>query len=217
MVELCFNDKYLKEVHLMKYTAAAYMLAIAIISFLGYCVENIWLAVTQQYINNRNMYFPFLLGYGLAVVGIYLIAGTPKQWLKRKSSNKFTIYLAYFLLMIILVSIGEILLGKTVEYFCDFTYWNYEKLPFHLTKYTSLPTSMGFAGIIEFFMEYLMEPILDKVEHLPKTTLQILAIGFMLLLVGDFIVSFRAMYRHKRPNYLWKYDFGQHRLIHYHT
>ena len=71
----------------MKYTAAAYMLTIAIISFLGYCVENIWLAVTQQYINNRNMYFPFLLGYGLAVVGIYLIVGTPKKWLKRKSSN----------------------------------------------------------------------------------------------------------------------------------
>lgn len=57
----------------MKYTAAAYLLTVTIISFLGYCVENIWLAVTQQYINNRNMYLPFLLGYGLTVVGIYLI------------------------------------------------------------------------------------------------------------------------------------------------
>lgn len=201
----------------MKYTAAAYMLTITIISFLGYCVENIWLAVTQQYINNRNMYFPFLLGYGLAVVGIYLIVGTPKKWLKRKSSNGFMVYLAYFLLMVILVSIGEILLGKTVEYFCDFTYWNYEKVPFHLTKFTSLPTSLGFAAIIEFFMEYLMEPILDKVQHLPKPTLQILAVGFMILLVGDFLVSFRAMYRHKSPNHLWKYDLTQRRLIHYHT
>ena len=66
-------------------------------------------------------------------------------------------------------------------------------------------------------MEYLMEPILDKVQHLPKPTLQILAVGFMILLVGDFLVSFRAMYRHKSPNYLWKYDLTQRHLIHYHT
>lgn len=200
---------------IMNYTAAAYLLTISIISFLGYCVENIWLAVTQQYINNRNMYFPFLLGYGLTVVGIYLIVGTPRKWLRRKPAKKFAIYLAYFFLMVVIVSIGEILLGKTVEYFCEFTYWNYEKLPFHLTKYTSLPTSMGFAGIIEFFMEYLMEPILNKVQQLPETTLQLLAVGFIILLVGDFLISFRNMYYYKRPNHLWKYDLSQHQLIQY--
>jgi len=75
----------------MKYTTAAYLLTVTIISFLGYCVENIWLAVTQQYINNRNMYLPFLLGYGLTVVGIYLIFGTPKKWLRRKPANKYAI------------------------------------------------------------------------------------------------------------------------------
>ena len=199
----------------MKYTTIAYLLTVTIISFLGYCVENIWLAVTQQYINNRNMYLPFLLGYGLAVVGIYFTFGTPKIWLKRKPTNKYTAYLGYFILMIILVSIGEILLGKTVEYFCEITYWNYEKLPFHLTKYTSLPTSIGFAGIIEFFMEYLMEPILNKVQQLPKTTLQILAVGFFILLMGDFLISFRSMYLNKKPNYLWKYDITQNHFIYY--
>ena len=106
-------------------------------------------------------------------------------------------------------------IGKTVEYFCEITYWNYEKLPFHLTKYTSLPTSIGFAGIIEFFMEYLMEPILNKVQQLPKTTLQILAVGFFILLMGDFLISFRSMYLNKKPNYLWKYDITQNHFIYY--
>lgn len=142
----------------MKYTASAYLLTITIISFLGYCVENIWLALTQQYIDNRNMFFPFLLGYGLTVVGIYLIFGTPKKWLKKRTASKALVYLAYFALMIVIVSIGEIILGKAVEYFCGFAYWNYEKVPFHFTKYTSVPTSMGFAGIIEFLWNFSWSP-----------------------------------------------------------
>ena len=200
----------------MKYTAAAYLLTITIISFLGYCVENIWLALTQQYIDNRNMFFPFLLGYGLTVVGIYLIFGTPKKWLNKRAASKLLVYLTYFVLMIVLVSIGEIILGKAVEYFCGFAYWNYEKVPFHFTKYTSVPTSMGFAGIIEFFMEFLMEPILYHVQRIPKTALQILAIGFIILLVCDYLISFRIMYCNKKPNRLWKYQLVQKQFIRYH-
>ncbi len=199
----------------MKYTASAYLLTITIISFLGYCVESIWLALTQQYIDNRNMFFPFLLGYGLTVVGIYLIFGTPKKWLKKRTASKALVYLAYFALMIVIVSIGEIILGKAVEYFCGFAYWNYEKVPFHFTKYTSVPTSMGFAGIIEFFMEFLMEPILYHVQQLPKTTLQILAIGFIILLVSDYLISFQIMYYNKKPNRLWKYQLVQKQFIRY--
>lgn len=202
---------------IMKYSVSTYLLTVTIISFLGYCVENIWIALTQRYINNRNMYLPFLLGYGLTVVGIYLIFGTPGKWLKRRPANKCLIYLAYFLLMMVLVSIGEIILGTAVEYFCGFTYWNYENLPFHFTKYTSLFTSMGFAGIIEFFMEYLMEPILMKVQQIPKMTLQILAVSLIVLLVGDYLLSFRNMYIHKKPNLLWKYEFTQKQFIWFHN
>ena len=36
---------------------------IAFISFLGFCVENLWLAITKGYMDNRNMLFPFLFGY----------------------------------------------------------------------------------------------------------------------------------------------------------
>jgi len=70
---------------------------------------------------------------------------------------------------------------------------------------------------IEFFMEYLMEPILNKVQQLPKTTLHILAVGFFILLVGDFVVSFRSMYLNKKPNYIWKYEIAQNHFIRYHN
>lgn len=200
----------------MKYSAAAYLLTVTIISFLGYCVENIWLAVTQRYIDNRNMYLPFLLGYGLTVVGIYLICGTPRKWLKKRPSNKFLIYFAYFLLMTIIVSIGEIMLGTAVEHFCGFTYWNYAKIPLHFTKYTSVPTSFGFAGIIVFFMEFFMEHILYRVQQIPQTPLRIVAIGFIILLVSDYLISFRSMYYNKRANHLWRYNISQKQFIRYH-
>ncbi len=71
--------------------------------------------------------------------------------------------------MIILVSIGEILPWQNSRIFCEITYWNYEKLPFHLTKYTSLPYKHWICSIIEFFMEYLMEPHFKQSTTTAKT------------------------------------------------
>lgn len=198
----------------MKYSLATYLLTVTIISFLGFCVENLWLAVTQKYIDNRSMNLPFLLGYGLAVVGIYLIFKTPKKWFSKKPAHKFILYFSYFIVMVVLVSIGEIILGKTVERICGFAYWNYECLPLHITKYTSIPTSIGFAGIIMFSMEFIMEPLLSCVQRLPSMALNILSVAFAVLLTCDFLVSFRNMYRNRGQNKRWRYEFSSRRRNH---
>ena len=39
----------------MKYTYYQLGIMAAVVSFLGFVVENIWLAMTKGYINNRNM------------------------------------------------------------------------------------------------------------------------------------------------------------------
>ena len=46
------------------------MIMIAIISFLGFLLENAWLAIRKGFIDNRNMFAPFLVGYGLAVADL---------------------------------------------------------------------------------------------------------------------------------------------------
>jgi len=176
----------------LKYSLTTYLLTVTIISFLGLCVKNLWLAVTQKYIDNRSMNLPFLLGYGLAVVGIYLIFLTPKKWFSKKPAHKFIIYFSYFIVMMFLVSIGKIIVGKTVERICGFAYWNYECLPLHITKYTSIPTSIGFTGIIMFFMEFIMEPLLSGVQMLPNITLNISAATFAVLLTCDFLSAFET-------------------------
>ena len=45
---------------------------IILISFVGFLVENIWNFLTSGQIDNRNMHLPFILGYGLAILGVYL-------------------------------------------------------------------------------------------------------------------------------------------------
>lgn len=57
----------------------ALCLIVTVISFLGFVVENVWLSMTKGYIDNRNMTLPFLLGYGIAIVLIYLLFGTPEH------------------------------------------------------------------------------------------------------------------------------------------
>ena len=52
----------------MEYNIYAIGIMTAIVSFLGFVVENIWLAISKGYINNRNMNTPFLLGYGLLIM-----------------------------------------------------------------------------------------------------------------------------------------------------
>ena len=77
----------------------------ALISLLGFIVENLWMLTRSGFIDNRNMNLPFLLGYGLAVVGMYLLIGTPKKGH----------FLFYFTIVFFMVSFGEIALGFLVE------------------------------------------------------------------------------------------------------
>ena len=65
---------------IMKYDIYSLGIMVAVISFLGFSLENLWLSLTKGFIDNRNMNAPFLMGYGLLVVGMYLLLGTPEIW-----------------------------------------------------------------------------------------------------------------------------------------
>ncbi len=58
---------------------AAMSLMISLVSFLGFCTENIFMGITIGYMDNRNMHLPFLLGYGLAIIALYMMFATPKS------------------------------------------------------------------------------------------------------------------------------------------
>ena len=192
----------------IEYSICSLAIMTALISFLGFVLENIWLLCRKGYADNRNMNLPFLLGYGLLVVGMYLLIGTPESIaltsMGELRKTELPRYLLYFAFSFILVSAGEIILGKLVEKTLGFEYWNYSKIPLHITKYTSIPTSTGFALIITFFMGRIFTPVMAQISQLPEEKSKPLAIVLMTGMVIDFAVSFAKMYRTGSLNTKWR-------------
>lgn len=196
--------------HDMETLIYVYGIMMAVIAFLGYITENIWLAITKGFIDNRNMNAPFLLGYGVMVLAIYFLFGMPQNladWgIMRYIPDGAVSYLFYYIFSFVLVSVGEILLGTLVEKICGIEYWNYEWIPLHLTKYTSLPTSIMFAGIITFFVSNLFEPIMESLLRMDPQCIKVISIALTTLMVSDFLASFCKMYQKRDFNTIWKYE-----------
>lgn len=181
----------------IEYTAEELLMMIVIVSFLGFCIENIWLIFRKGYADNRNMSLPFLLGYGLVVYGFYLCFGIPQE------GNEHS----YFIVAFIAVSAGEILMGETVEKYFGFYYWDYSSLPMHITRYTSVPTSFGFAVIITFFMKYCFTGLMDSISCIPDFWLVHISKSAFLLLSADMVYSYHIMYADRALNQKWKIQF----------
>ena len=62
-----------------EYSFYDYAALIVAVSFLGFCLENLWMLFRNKQMDNRNMNFPFLLGYGLAILLIYFVLGIPTK------------------------------------------------------------------------------------------------------------------------------------------
>ena len=149
----------------------ALLLIVVLVSFAGFWVENIFIAFMGGFMNNRNMKLPFLLGYGLAILTIYRLFGTPKKplfWGRELSLNRrFSGTIYYFFIAFLCVCIAEIIIGYTVEWTCGIIWWNYSNIPLHITRYTSVPTSLGFAFLITLFMRFAFLPLLNLFQKVP--------------------------------------------------
>ncbi len=194
-----------------KERAASMCLLITVVSFLGFWVENIFCAFTGGFMDNRNMIFPFLLGYGLAIMAIYLMFGTPIApkffGIDLRSENKFKNILVFFLIAFLCVSVGECVLGTFVEETCGIIWWDYSDIPMNITKYTSVPTSAGFAFLITVFMGCFCEPLLKAFSKINKKVLYALAVIFMALLVSDFLFCAVRMFETGELLKIWQINF----------
>lgn len=197
----------------MKMELTALGIMILVISFLGFILENIWLAFTKGFMDNRNMTMPFLLGYGLLVVGMYILLGTPREirFLGYRLSGDNEII--YFLLSAVIVSVGEIILGTLVERLLGFEYWNYEWIPLHITKYTSVPTSLGFAAIISLFMEHVFPELMEFAQAVYSENLAELCVVLLIMCTIDMFSSYIKMYRSGGKNELWRVDLKEKSIV----
>lgn len=188
----------------------ALVLISVIVSFIGFGIENIFISFSHGYMDNRNMILPFLFGYGLAILAYYALFGTPNTPLffgkeVNISGTKATIYC--FTIAFLGVSIGEIILGYMTEWLCGIKWWDYSAIPLHITRYTSVPTSAGFAFLITVFMKYFFEPLLSYFSKMNPTTLSFLAVYSVLVLSLDMFNSTVYMFKNHDTLRIWRFDF----------
>ncbi len=179
-----------------------------VVSFLGFWVENIWIAATKGYINNRSMILPFLLGYGLATVALWCMFGTPTQprlfGIDLTFQNRAVQFALYYLLLCLCVTVGEILLGTAMEFFCGIKWWDYSNLPLNITKYTTVPTSLGFGFLIFVFMRFIFEPLLSLFSKLSHPILDWVTGIAIICLTADMIRNIIWMYHNHKTFKFWK-------------
>ncbi len=193
----------------MNYSWGAMFIMTAFISFLGFALENIWLAARKGYMDNRNMNAPFLLGYGLAVMGFYYVLGTPSNMRIFGSASECgpkSQFGAYFLLTFILVSAGEIVLGKTIEKLSGVILWDYTKIPLHITRYTSIPTSIGFTVVIVTFMDCFFEELMAHFMELDPTWVSLAGTALIAIMIADFLRNAARTIRTHKMMTLWRLD-----------
>lgn len=179
-----------------------------VVSFLGFVVENIWLACVKGYIDNRNMCLPFLLGYGLGMIAIYLMFGTPTRAVffgkKMVFNSRFTRNLFYFVAVMLCVSVGEIALGTFVEKTCHIVWWDYSKVPMNITRYTTIPTSMAFAVLITIFMQRFFDPLMKAFMRMDYENLRGIAIVCMTVMIVDFLYNAINIYNANELVPMWR-------------
>ncbi len=189
----------------------ALSLVVAVVSLIGFIVENIWLVLRYGEINNRNMHLPFLFGYGLAMLAVYMLFGTsknPKFILKALNlKNVYSRRIALYIMAFICVCLGESLIGIIVEKLCGFTWWDYTSVPLNLGKYTSVTTSALFALLILFFMDFIFTPLYNFFISLNPTLLKWLSISLLTIMSLDFINSALYMLVKKKLLKKWRFEF----------
>ena len=188
----------------------ALIMVIIVVSFLGFWIENIFIASFTGIMNNRNMVLPFLFGYGLSILAILYLFGTPHEpkFLTKRlhftSSKRATLY--YFAIAFVCVCVGEIALGYTIEYTCDIIWWDYSRLPFNITRYTSLFTSLGFAFLITIFSKYMLLPLYNTFEKIKRSNLEVFSIVLVIILSIDMLNSLIYMITNHHLLEIWTFD-----------
>jgi len=194
----------------------AFFMLIAIVSFLGFVVENLWTAATKGYMDNKNMTLPFLLGYGLAVAAMYLLFGLPGKMrlgaLELHFESELASTVCYFTVIMLCICVGEVVLGFAVEKTCGIEWWNYSEIPLHITKYTSIPTSAGFSLIIIIFMNKVFVPLYELFVQCNTVFLGIASVTLMLLMTADFVRSGYFMYKNRRLLHVWRRETTKNRV-----
>ena len=167
----------------MIFTLNEFVLLFFIYSFLGWCVEVAFVAVTSGRIENRG----FLNGpvcpiYGCGMLGV-LVALAPVK------SNVWLLFLGG----IIICSAVELFGGWILDKIFHMRWWDYSKNKFNIGGYICLAFSIMWGIAVVFAVRFVHTPIMAIVKKIPKTAQLIIITVFVVVFIIDMVATLKNL------------------------
>ncbi len=173
-----------------------FFVAMMVFAFLGFWVENIARMITKNVFDSRHQLLPFLFAYGLALLAIYIVLGTPDEmrffniriFRKKDIKSRVFSHLSYFLVICAFIMLGEIGVGMIYEKVAGVILWDYTSIPTHITRYTSLITTALFGGGVYAIMAFAFRPMIKLISKMGTTAATVLDCTLGVAIIIDFLI-----------------------------
>ena len=151
-------------------------------SFIGWCVESVYVSVRTRKLTNRGfMRGPFLPLYGSGAL-MMLVVSMPFQ------DNVFLTYLAGCVGATIL----EYITGVTMEALFKVRYWDYSSKKFNFQGQICLGTTLSWGFLTILMTEVVHVPVEKFMLSIPERALTIVTIILTVLILADFLLAFKT-------------------------
>ena len=193
------------------YDFCYFFVGMIVFSFLGFCTENAAKIVDAQIFDCRHQILPFLFAYGLALLAIYATIGTPDDlrffniriFKQKTKSKKVLSHLIYIAIICALIFGGEIAVGMVYEKVAGVVLWDYSGIPTHVTRYTSIITTVLLGGGVYLLMNFTFRPMMRLIEKMGTRAAIIIDCTLGALIVADFLLMIIYTFVTGAAPYFW--------------
>lgn len=159
------------------------LLLFFVYSFLGWCVEVAFVAVTVGKVVNRG----FLNGpvcpiYGCGMLGVLMALLPIKQ-------NVFLLFLGGMLIC----SLVELFGGWVLDKIFHMRWWDYSDRPFNVGGYICLSFSIMWGLAVVFAVKFVHTPLMVVIKWIPYFVQIILIAVFGIVMIIDFIMTLKKL------------------------
>ncbi len=184
------------------YDIRYFFVGMIVFAFFGFCAENIGRMAVQHIFDCRHQILPFLFAYGIALLAVYVFMGTPDELrffniriFKEKTPLKRVLsHVIYFAVIFVFILGGEIAVGTIYEEFAGVILWDYSNIPTHITRYTSIITTLLYGGGVYLLMAFAFKPMMRLITKMGTKAATIVDCTLGIAIVLDFIATIVIMF-----------------------
>lgn len=176
-----------------------------IVSILGWCIEKMYFEYILGYQEDRGfLSLPYCIIYGVSIVIIYLLIGTPQTGLVgklyrlirgdgkllRKILGRIATFALYFVAAVIVSGTAEFITALLFDKMLGVPLWDYSYYDFNIMGYVCLEYSVYWGALITLAMSTLWHLFYKVASLIPFKAILIIDIVFAAVFLADILFNF---------------------------